>query len=193
MANVRSLTPYRDMGTSFLPQAFLFGPLQREIDRLFDDFTRSLTLIAPQGQQAQEVQQSQEGQAAQQGEQSLPSLVPRMDVSESDKEIAITVEMPGLQRSDVDITVDDDVLTIRGEKKVEREEGDEKKNYHVSERSYGVFYRAIQLPPGVDPKSIQATMSSGVLKITIPKPARSEAQKIEVKEGGSDGQAKEAA
>lgn len=189
MANLRSLAPYRDTGSSFRPEAFLFGPLHREIDRLFDDFTRSLTLIAPQGQP----QQAQEGQQGQQGEQSLPSLVPRMDVSESDKDITISVEMPGLERKDLDIAIDDDVLTIRGEKKVEREEGDEKQNYHVSERSYGVFYRAIQLPPGVDPKSIQATMSNGVLKITIPKPARSEAQKIEVKEAAGDGQTKEAA
>jgi HSP20 family protein len=187
MANFRSLAPYGGTGSSFRPEAF-FGPLQREIDRLFDDFTRSLTLIGPQGQQT-----SAQGQQAQQGGQSLPSLLPRMDVSETDKEITITLEMPGLERKDIDISIDDDVLTIRGEKKVEREEGDEKKNYHVSERGYGVFYRAIQLPPGVDPKSIQATTSNGVLKISIPKPARWETQKIEVKEGGGDGQAKGAA
>jgi HSP20 family protein len=73
-------------------------------------------------------------------------------------------------------------LTIRGEKKVESEQDDKNKNYHLTERSYGVFYRVLQLPPGVDPSKIQATMSNGVLKITIPKPARSEAKKIEVKE-----------
>jgi HSP20 family protein len=53
---------------------------------------------------------------------------------------------------------------------------------HMAERSYGVFYRVLQLPPGVDPSSVQATMSKGVLKITIPKPALSQAKKIEVKE-----------
>ena len=90
--------------------------------------------------------------------------------------------MPGLERKDVEISVEDDVLTIRGEKKVESEQDDKNKNYHLSERSYGVFYRVLQLPPGVDPSKIQATMSNGVLKITIPKPARSEAKKIEVKE-----------
>ena len=73
-------------------------------------------------------------------------------------------------------------MTIRGEKKVESEQDDKNKNYHLTERSYGVFYRVLQLPPGVDPSKIQATMSNGVLKITIPKPARSEAKKIEVKE-----------
>ena len=53
---------------------------------------------------------------------------------------------------------------------------------HVSERAYGVFYRMLELPTGIDPSTVQATMSKGVLKVTIPKPARSEAKKIEVKE-----------
>jgi HSP20 family protein len=74
------------------------------------------------------------------------------------------------------------VLTIRGEKKVESEQDDKNKNYHLSERSYGVFYRVLQLPSGVDPSKIEASMSNGVLKITIPKPARSEPKKIEVKD-----------
>jgi HSP20 family protein len=74
------------------------------------------------------------------------------------------------------------VLIVRGEKKVESQQDDKNKNYHLSERSYGMFYRMLQLPAGVDPSKIQATMSNGVLKITIPKPARSEAKKIEVKE-----------
>ena len=103
-------------------------------------------------------------------------------MTETEKEIVITAEMPGLERKDVEISVEDDVLTIRGEKKVESEQDDKSKNYHLTERSYGVFYRVLQLPPGVDPSKIQATMSNGVLKITIPKPARSEAKKIEVKE-----------
>ncbi len=90
--------------------------------------------------------------------------------------------MPGLERKDVEISIDDDILTIRGEKKAEVQEGDKDKNYQVAERSYGVFLRMIQLPPGIDPSSIQAVMSNGVLKITIPKPARNEARKIEVKE-----------
>ena len=116
------------------------------------------------------------------GGQAQVNLVPSIDVTETDKEIVITAEMPGLERKDVEISVEDDVLTIRGEKKVESEQDDKNKNYHLSERSYGVFYRVLQLPPGVDPSKVQATMSNGVLKITIPKPARSEAKKIEVKE-----------
>lgn len=170
--NLRSLVPFRDRATPAGPEAFLFGPLQREIDRLFEDFTRGLNVVGPQGQS---------------------TLMPKVDVTETDKEIVLTAELPGLERKDIDISLEDNVLTIRGEKKVEEEKKDEKKNYHVSERSYGMFYRALELPAGIDPKSIQATMSNGVLKITIPKPARSEAQKIEVKEVGGDGQTKEAA
>jgi HSP20 family protein len=114
------------------------------------------------------------------------NIVPSVDVAETDKEIEITAELPGLERKDVEISLEDDVLTIRGEKKTEsvqdnKKDGDNK-NYHLNERSYGVFYRVLQLPPGIDPSSVKATMSNGVLKITIPKPARTQAKKIEVKE-----------
>jgi HSP20 family protein len=175
--NLRTLMPFSDnRATPMRPEVNFFGPLQREIDRLFDDFARLTTLGAPGSQ-------NQQGSQDQQGSQNLvQNLVPRLDVTETDKEIVITAEMPGLERKDVEISIDDDILTIRGEKKAEAQEGDKDKNYQVAERSYGVFLRMIQLPPGIDPSSIQAVMSNGVLKITIPKPARNEARKIEVKE-----------
>jgi HSP20 family protein len=87
-----------------------------------------------------------------------------------------------MERKDVEISLEDNVLTIRGEKKIEASPDDKNKNVHVSERSYGVFYRVLELPGKVDPASVQATMSKGVLKITIPKPAQPESKKIEVKE-----------
>jgi HSP20 family protein len=109
-----------------------------------------------------------------------------MDISETDKEFVITAEMPGLERKDVEVSLEDNVLTIRGEKKQEISPDDKDKNknkdVHVSERSYGIFYRVLELPTKVDPASVHATMSNGVLKITMPKPARPEAKKIEVKE-----------
>ena len=108
------------------------------------------------------------------------NIVPNIEISETDKAIEVTAEMPGLERKDVEISVDDDTLTIRGEKKVEENQKD--KNVQLSERSYGVFVRVLQLPPGIDPASVQATMSNGILKLTIPKPAKSEPKKIEVKE-----------
>jgi len=69
---------------------------------------------------------------------------------------------------------------------MEAEKDDKSRNVHLAERSYGVFYRALQLPPGVDPSSVQASMQNGVLRITIPKPARSQAKKIEVKDQGQN-------
>jgi HSP20 family protein len=109
----------------------------------------------------------------------MANIVPRIDVVETDKNIEITAEMPGLSEEDVDISLVDNVLTIRGEKRAEREE--DRENYHVTERAYGAFYRAIELPAGVDRSSINASMANGVLSITIPKPALSETQKITVK------------
>ena len=162
--DLRSLVPFRGQGALIRPEASLFGSLQREVDRLFDDFTRG---IGPNGGGA---------------------LMPSIDVSETDKEIEITVDLPGLERKDVDISLENDVLTIRGEKKIETKPDNKDgkqgkdKTYHVAERSYGVFYRVIQLPPGIDPSKVQATMSKGVLKVAIPKPTRSSAAKIEVKE-----------
>ena len=166
--DLRSLVPFRGRGALIRPELNLFGSLQREVDRLFEDFTR-VTSPANGGSM----------------------LMPSIDVTETDKEIEVTVDLPGLERKDVDISLENDVLTIRGEKKIETKpdekvgEGDKdskEKTYHVAERIYGVFYRVIQLPPGIDPSKVQATMSKGVLKITIPKPARSSAAKIEVKE-----------
>jgi HSP20 family protein len=163
--NLRSLIPMRDRTGLARPEANPFGSLQREVDRLFEEFSRGLPMLATSA---------------------LMNIVPRVDVTETDKEIEITAELPGLERKDVEISLEDDVLTIRGEKKIETEQDNKKdgenKNYHLNERSYGVFYRVLQLPPGIDPSTVKAMMSNGVLKITIPKPARAQAKKIEVKE-----------
>jgi HSP20 family protein len=152
---LRSLVPFREPGALMRPDLGLFG-LHREIDRLFSEFAQG---IGPNGQQ---------------------NIVPNIEISETDKAIELSAEMPGLERKDVEISIEDEALTIRGEKKVEENQKD--KSVQHSERSYGVFLRVLQLPPGIDPSSVQATMSNGVLKITIPKPAKSEPKKIEVKE-----------
>jgi HSP20 family protein len=160
--NLRSLIPFRGSSSPMRPEMNVFGTLHREIDRLFDDFTRGFGAT---------------------GMQAMSNLVPSIDASETDKEIVITAELPGLERKDVEVSLDDNILTIRGEKKIEAEQKDDKsKNVHVSERAYGLFYRMLELPTGIDPSTVQATMSKGVLKVTIPKPTRSEAKKIEVKE-----------
>jgi HSP20 family protein len=157
----RAMTTRQNQGGPlWRPESTVFGTLQREIDRLFDDFSRFG--LAPQR---------------------TADLVPDIDVHETDRTFEVTVEMPGLERGDVEISLDDDILTIRGEKKIEADRSDEKGRRHITERAYGTFFRAIQLPMRVEPSNVEATMANGVLKITIPKPAQSEARKIEVKEG----------
>ena len=151
---LKSLVPFREGGALMRPDFGLFG-LHREIDRLFSEFAQG---IGPGGAQ---------------------SIIPNIEITETDKAIEVSAEMPGLERKDVEISIEDDTLTIRGEKKVEENKD---KNVQLSERSYGVFLRVLQMPPGIDPSTVQATMSNGVLKLTIPKPAKSAPKKIEVKE-----------
>jgi HSP20 family protein len=132
-----------------------FATLQQEIDSLFDGFTLNLPGF------------------------STYDLLPSMDLSETDKEIEITVELPGLEEKDVEVNVADDVLTIRGEKKSHREE--KEKDYRLVERSSGSFMRTVELPAGVDANAIKAEMSKGVLKVSVTKPAPAEAKKIDIK------------
>ena len=106
-------------------------------------------------------------------------MLPTMDVAETDKEIEITAELPGLEEKDVQINVADNVLTIRGEKNAEKEQKD--KNYRLIERNYGSFERSLELPDGVNADAIQASIDKGVLKVTVPKPAPAQSKKIEVK------------
>ena len=106
-------------------------------------------------------------------------LIPSMDVVETEKEFEITAELPGLEEKDVQVNVADNVLTIKGEKKAEKEEKD--KNYRMFERSYGSFYRTLDLPSGINPDNIKAALSNGVLKVTVPKPAPAQVKKVEVK------------
>ena len=158
---LRAMFPYRERAPLVRPDFTSFSPLSREISRLLDEFSRSLGAV---------------------GALTAPGLSPSTDVIETDKEIEIEAELPGLESQDVEISIVDDVLTIRGEKKMPADADDKNKNYHLTERSYGRFYRAFQLPVGIDPASVEATMSNGVLKIKIPKPAHTDAKKIEVKE-----------
>ena len=98
-------------------------------------------------------------------------LVPRMDVKETDKEIIIEAELPGLEEKDVSLTLQNGILTVQGEKKIEYDE--EKENYHMMERSYGSFQRSLRLPDTVDEDKVEARFENGILRVTLPK--RSEA------------------
>lgn len=103
---------------------------------------------------------------------------PSMEVIETDNAIEVTTELPGMDEKDVDISVADGVLSIRGEKKIEKDE--KKKNYRLIERSYGAFERSVALPQGVDASKIKARMSKGVLKVEVAKPATAKAQPVRI-------------
>ena len=150
-----------------------FETLRREIDRVFDDFgggfwrspfRRSTFDLEPFWRR-----------------ELTWATTPAMDVAETEKGYELTAELPGMSEGDVEVVAADGVLTIRGEKKEEKEE--KKKDYHLSERRYGSFERRLQIPAGVDADKIEAVFKNGVLTVTLPnKPeAQKLAKKIEVK------------
>jgi HSP20 family protein len=87
-----------------------------------------------------------------------------VDLVESEKAFELSAELPGVDAKDLDVTLADGVLTIKGEKKEEKEE-----DYYLSERRYGSFHRSLELPRGVDSEQIEAKFSNGILKVTLPK------------------------
>ena len=105
----------------------------------------------------------------------------KSDVVETEDHVEVSIELPGMEMKDIEVTVTDDMLTIKGEKKVERQE--EKKGYYLSERSYGAIYRTIPLPPGVDGEKANASFKNGVLTIKLPQTpeAQAKVKRIEVK------------
>ncbi len=143
-----------------------FASLRREFDRMFDDLWRFPYLSSPS---------------------TTPALqtfgTPAVDIIEKPNEFRITAELPGMSDKDIDVKCADGVLTMRGEKKEEREEKDE--DYFLSERRYGSFHRSFRLPESVDEDKIDATFKNGVLTITLPKRAESKKaeKKISIKAG----------
>ncbi|MBW1859224.1 MAG: Hsp20/alpha crystallin family protein [Deltaproteobacteria bacterium] len=120
------------------------------------------------------------------GDFTLPSLMfegtewtPAFDVSETDRELVIKAEVPGMDKKDINITVSDGMLTIKGEKKHEKKEENER--YHRVETRYGTFSRTLRLPTEVKADRVDATYKDGVLNITLPKSEAVEPKKIEIK------------
>ena len=109
------------------------------------------------------------------------NIVPAVDIAEKEKVFEICAELPGMQEKDVEVSVANGVLRIKGEKKEEVEE--KKKDYYLSERRYGSFERSFQIPDAVDVDRIDAKFSGGVLRLTLPKTpeAQKKEKKIEVK------------
>lgn len=157
------------MERHFLPSIFgrggrsatdVFGDLQKEIDQVFDDFM---------------------GRRAMPSWASAARFSPSVDVAETEDAIDIMAELPGCDLQDIEVTATDNSLTIRGEKKAEKEM--KEKNWQMVERSYGAFVRTLPMPFAVDPAKVDATFEKGVLKLHLPKPpeAKTEAKKIAVK------------
>lgn len=154
---IRSLLPF---GRTDLTRADdPFASFQRQMNRLFEDaFNVPMRGNAP------------------------PALLaPSIDVKETDKAIEVEAELPGVDEKDVQVTLENDVLTIKGEKKAEKEET--KQGYYMSERSYGSFFRSLEMPTGIDADKVNASFAKGVLKVTLPKPigAQAKSKKIEIK------------
>jgi HSP20 family protein len=108
-------------------------------------------------------------------------FIPRLDLVEKDDKYKVTVELPGMEEKDIDVTLEDNVLTIKGEKKFEHEE--DKKGWSRIERTYGSFYRQIPFKADLDDSAVEAKFKNGVLKLKLPKTkaAIKEAKKIEIK------------
>jgi HSP20 family protein len=159
------------MNRNFLPDVFgrasgtdLFSNLHREIDRVFQDFGR--------------------GGAPLLGDFGRNGMAMNVNVAEQNGAVEVTAELPGCAAEDIDVQLKDGVLTIKGEKKVERD--DKQKDYHIMERSYGMFERSFTLPAEVDGAKVEAAFEKGVLKVTLPKlpGQQSKVQKIAVKPKG---------
>ena len=108
--------------------------------------------------------------------------IPAMDVVETDEHFVLKADLPGLAEDDVHVEVEDNVLTVSGERKAEHES--RKEGYYRVERSYGVFTRTLTLPEGVDGDSIKASFDKGVLEVRIPKPEQRKPRKVAISTTG---------
>lgn len=144
-------TPIRDLATEIFD-------LQREINRMFDRFFRGFE---------------------EEEELKMMKWSPRVDISETDDEYIVRADVPGVSKDDIKITIKDNVLTISGEKKQEKETKNE--NFHRIERVYGSFTRTFTLPSAVKVDKVEARFKDGVLTIKLPKVEEAKAKEIEVK------------
>jgi HSP20 family protein len=137
--------------------------VQNEMDRLFNTFFDSPT---PGGN----------------GGTTLRRWIPAMDVVETDDTYVLRADLPGLSKGDVNVELDDRVLTISGERKAEHEQ--RREGYYRVERASGSFTRALRLPEGVDADGIQASFDNGVLEVRISKPEQHKPRKVQITVGG---------
>jgi HSP20 family protein len=141
-----------------------FTLLKKEMNRVFEDFSQGFPLDPFSRKMGEGFQ-------------------PKVNISESDKEITVSAELPGMDDKDIDVSLSKNELTIKGEKKEEKEE--KKENFYHMERTYGSFQRTLPLPSEVEDNKAEANFKNGVLTIKLPKAphAIKETKKIEVKTG----------
>jgi len=140
-----------------------FASLQREMNRLFDNFFGEYTPAR--------------------FEESFGGYLPKIDVKETNKDVLVEAELPGMDEKDIDISISDDILTLRGEKRMEKEE--KESGFYRMERTYGSFHRDIPLPCEVESTNVEAVFRKGVLTVHLPKKpeAQRKAKKIAIKTG----------
>jgi len=135
-----------------------FERMRRDMDRLWDSFFEGGLRRKTEG---------------------AGEWLPSLDVSETKNELVVKAEVPGMDPKDIDISLSDGMLTIKGEKKQEKEE--KEADYHLVERSYGSFTRSVQLPKEVQSEKINASYKNGILKITLPKSEEAKKKEIKIK------------
>ena len=150
-----------------------FEGLRREVDRMFEDFQLG-TWRSPFGRGAFDVQPFWRGD--------LWSRAPAVDIVNKESAYELSAELPGMDENNIDVKFSDGTLTIKGEKRDEREE--KKKNFYLAERRYGSFQRSFSVPKSVDAGRIEANFKNGVLTVTLPKTpqARQNEKKIPVRQ-----------
>lgn len=148
MTIVRWMDPFRELST-----------IQERMNQLFEDFAGRT-------------------RGGREGELGVGAWAPSVDVRESGDEFVVTAELPGLEKDQVNVEYKDGILTLRGERKQEREEKEE--SYHRMERSYGAFHRSFTLPGTIDEEKVSAKMKNGVLEIRLPKKEAAKPKQIKV-------------
>ncbi len=145
-------------------EGYPFSELQQEMNRVFENFFKGFDIAPFEGAGG-----------------GFGRFSPTIDIKENEKEVVVTAELAGLDEKDFDLLLTEDTLTIKGEKKEEKE--DKGKDYYRMERNYGSFNRVIALPEGIDSSKVDAKFKNGVLKITLPRTeeAKKKVKKIAVK------------
>src|SRR5271157_809261 len=165
---INALLPWKKEGSKVEIERRNVNPYldrQSQMNLLFDDFFTNPFSLAPFA-----------------GFEPSGSFTPRIDVRETDKEIKVSAEVPGLDDKDIQVTLENNILTISGQKEVEKEDKDSRS--HRIERSYGSFRRDIQLPAEVDEDKETATFTKGVLTVVLPKKATvSQGKRITIQNG----------